>query len=139
MIISVFRRTATVERLQLLERVQRELLATHPKLWTLNVVVGESLLQPPPEVREMSGRLQKQFDDSTQGSATVLAVKGLGAVIARGFLATLALISNGSKPTEVFKTVDEATRWLATLPGTPPELRDASFGRDLEAFVAQTT
>jgi hypothetical protein len=138
-IISVFRRTATVERLALLERTQRELLATHPKLWALNIVIGDSLLQPPPEVRELSGRLQKQFDDTTQGSATVLAVKGLGAVIARGFLATLALISNGSKPTEVFKTVEEATRWLASQPGTPADLKDSSFGRDVEAFVAATS
>lgn len=137
-IISVFRRTATVERLELLERLQRDLLTRHPKLWTLNVVIGDSLQQPPAEVRELSSRLQKQFDDTTQGSATVLAVKGLGAVIARGFLATLALISQGSKPTEVFKTVGEATRWLATQPGTPAELKDPRFGTDVEAFVAAT-
>jgi hypothetical protein len=104
----------------------------------LNVVIGDSLQQPPAEVRELSSRLQKQFDDTTQGSATVLAVKGLGAVIARGFLATLALISHGSKPTEVFKTVAEATRWLATQPGTPAELKDTRFGTDVEAFVTAT-
>jgi len=138
--ICVFHRTATLERLELLQRLQTEHLTRVPKLYALNVITGESLQSPGPGVREKSAALQIEFDDKTVAAGTVLCMRGLGAVIARGFLAGLALISGGSKPTEVFKTVAEGALWMSKLPDAPPELAaNRSLVEDLEAFVASVT
>jgi hypothetical protein len=136
LVIAIFKDTATVERLHLLDRVQTEFARQHPKLYTLNVVVGASIKSPEAEVREVSAALQAKFNDTTAASATVLAVKGLGAVIARGFLAGLALASGGSTPTKVFKTVPEATTWLQGLPGVPIDLMTRrDLAAEIEAFM----
>ena len=137
--ICVFHQSATLERLELLEQRQAALLVSQPRLYALNVVVGTSILAPGPEVRLKSAALQTRFDDTTVASATVLAVRGLGAVIARGFLAGLALVAGASKPTQVFKTVAEAVTWLARLPGAPSQLAaNRDLVADVEAFVAET-
>jgi hypothetical protein len=92
-------------------------------MYALNVVVGTTMSQPEAAVRTRSAELQARFDASTKAAVTVLTVRGLGATIARGFLAMLALTASGSKPTEVFKTVEEAVTWLKGLPGAPAELQ----------------
>ncbi len=138
--ITVFHELATLERLRLLEALQRQVLTAHPKVFTLTVIVGSSITPPGPEVREFAASLQKQFDGTTAASATVLAARGLGAVIARGFLAGLALITAGAKPTQVFKTVEDAVRWLLALPELPEELSGAvDLVADVERFIAGTT
>jgi hypothetical protein len=136
LLIAVFHDNATLERLKLLEELQERFLTTFPKMYALNLVVGRSLKQPEPAVREKAAAMQQRFDGSTSAAATVLAVKGLAAAIARGFMATLALVAGGSKTTHVFKTVPEALAWLSELPGAPESFKtfDAS---SIEAFAAQ--
>ena len=136
LLITVFHETATLERLTLLEELQGRFVATHPKMYALNVVVGQSVKQPEVAVREKAAAMQKRFDGSTAAAVTVLAVKGLAAAIARGFMAALALVSTGSKTTQVFKTVPEALAWLVALPGAP-ELFKTVDAASVEAFVAQ--
>jgi hypothetical protein len=137
LIIAVFEETATVERLHLLDQLQTVFATKHPKLFTLNVIIGASIKNPEPAVRDVSSRMQAKYTGTTAASATVLAIKGLGAVIARGFLAALALVSPGTSPTHVFKTVPEATAWLQQLPEAPVDLKTlASLAADVEAFVA---
>lgn len=133
--ISVFDKTATLERLELLEKLQAEFIKQHPAMFALNVVVGTALSQPEAAVRVKSAELQKRFDTSTKAAVTVLAVRGLGATIARGFLAMLALTASGSKPTEVFKTVEEAAAWLKALPGAPAEVQRLDAAA-ISTFVA---
>lgn len=137
LIISVFEETATVERLALLERLQKDFVAKTGRVYTLNVIIGHTIKSPEAAVREYSAKLQAQFNSVVAGSATVLAVKGLGAVIARGFLAALALIAGGTTPTQVFKSVEEACHWLRTLPEAPASLADqAHLEQDVAAFMA---
>jgi hypothetical protein len=136
LIISVFHETATVERLILLDRLQTALAAEHPRLYALNVVVGASIKNPPSSVRDLSAQLQAKFEGRTAGAATVLAVRGLAAVIAHGFLAALALVAS-STPTQVFKTLPDATRWLQGLPDAPADFsRLETLAADVEAFIA---
>jgi hypothetical protein len=134
LLITVFRETATLEGLTLLEDVQGRFVKEHPKMFALNVVFGAAVKAPSAEVRERAAALQARFDGSTAASATVLAVKGLAATIARGFLAALALMSSASKSTQVFKSAPDALDWLRGLPGFPPEL-SALSAAELEAFV----
>jgi hypothetical protein len=135
--LCVFHQSATVERLELLERLQADLLTRQPRLYALNVITGASIQAPGPEVRVKSAALQTRFDATTVASATVLTMRGLGAVIARGFLAGLALVAGGSRPTEVFRTVAEGVVWISRLPGAPPELAASrTLVADVEAFVA---
>jgi hypothetical protein len=122
LLVTVFRETANAERLTLLEELQGRFVKDHPRMFALNVIVGERMQAPDANLRERAAALQKRFDSSTAAAVTVLAVKGLGAVLARGFLAGLALVSSGSKPTQVFKTTAEALAWLQGLPDFPPEL-----------------
>lgn len=137
LLVTVFEETATVERLALLEQLQEGFVRAHPKMYALNVVVGDTVKNPEPAVRETSARLQEKFNQATVASATVLAVRGLGAVIARTFLAALALLARGSTPTQVFKTVPEAARWLQALPGAPGELaQEPGLADEVDAFVA---
>lgn len=135
LLITVFRETATLEGLALLEDVQGRFVKEHPKMFALTVVFGSAIKAPSGEVRERAAALQARFDGSTAGAATVLAVKGLAATIARGFLATLALVSSASKSTQVFKATPEALDWLRALPGFPPELGELGVA-ELEAFVS---
>lgn len=135
-LVTVFDRTATMERLTLLEKTQAQFIATHPRMVAFNVVTGDSLQQPPAEVRALSSQLQQRFDGSTLVSATVLDVKGLGAAIARGFLAALALVSGGSKPTQVFRTSADALTWLRGLPEWANHGDAALTAQAIDDFVA---
>jgi hypothetical protein len=137
LLVTVFHETATLERLTLLEELQTRFVAIHPKMYALNVVVGQSVKQPEAAVREKAAAMQKRFDGSTCAAVTVLAVKGLAAAIARGFMAALALVSGGSKTTQVFKTVPEALAWLNALPQAP-EIFKTIDAASVEAFVAQS-
>ncbi len=106
-------------------------------IFTLNVVIGRSLRSPGAEVRERSAFLQAKFKQTTLASATVIAVTGLGAVIARSFMAALALVAPDTNPSHVCKTTVEATRWLQSHPKAGIDLQ--TFPRlalDVEAFVA---
>jgi hypothetical protein len=137
LIIAVFDESATAERLAMLDKVQGEFLASAPRMYALNVITGASIKAPAPEVREIAARLQTKYNATTVASATVLTMKGLGAVIARGFLAGLVLVSRGNTPTQVFKTVTEAVEWLQRLPSAPPELsRVSTLAQEVEAFVS---
>ena len=136
LLITVFQETATLERLALLEELQTRFVATHPKMYALNIVVGQSVKQPEVVVREKAAGMQRRFDSSTSAAVTVLAVKGLAAAIARGFMAALALVSAGSKTTQVYKTVPEALAWLQALPGAP-EVFKTFDAASIERFVAQ--
>lgn len=135
LLITVFHDTATLERLLLLEELQTRFLVSFPKMYALNLVVGKSVKQPEADVREKAAELQKRFDGSTAAAATVLSVKGLAAAIARGFMAALALVSGGSKATQVFKTVPEALAWLSALPGAPETFKTFDAA-SIEAFAA---
>ena len=135
LLITVFDQTATVERLTLLDTLQGRFITRNPKMYALNVIIGVAVQQPEPAVREKAAALQQKYDAANVAAVTVLAVKGLGAVLARGFLAALALVSGGSKPTQVFKTLAEAVTWLRGLPNAPAALKALEVS-EVEAFVA---
>ena len=135
LLITVFDQTATVERLTLLDTLQGRFITRNPKMYALNVIIGVAVQQPEPAVREKAAALQQKYDAANVAAVTVLAVKGLGAVLARGFLAALALVSGGSKPTQVFKTLAEAVTWLRGLPNAPAALKALEVSV-VVAFVA---
>jgi hypothetical protein len=139
LLVSVFVETATLDRLALLERLQTEFVEKAGNIFTLNVVIGRSLRSPGAEVRERAAFLQAKFKQTTLASATVVAVTGLGAVIARSFMAALALVAPDTNPSHVCKTIVEATRWLQSHPKAGVDLQTfPRLAHDIEAFVAAT-
>ncbi len=119
LIVTVYSDIPTVPVLKQIQELQdRQAAEFGNQLLLCNVVNAPRLSQPPPEVRDFSSKMQERMDAFTVGSATVLRMRGLSAVLARGFMAGLALVRHTQHPTRVFKETDEAIAWLLTLPGS---------------------
>ncbi len=100
-----------------------------------NVVTAGKLTPPPPEVRDFSAKMQLRLEAYSAGSATVLRMTGLSAVLARGFMAGLALLTHTNRPNAVFKDTDEAVTWLMALPGGKVLSREPNVAADVRAWV----
>lgn len=136
LLISAYSQLPDVAALEQLEAVQaRHAAASGGKLLLCNVVTVEKLAAPPSEVREHSAKMQERLDAYSLGSATVLRMGGLSAVVARGFMAALALVTHSKIPNRVFKDIDEAVAWLMSLPGGERLARERSLAADVKTFV----
>jgi len=123
---------------QAMARRHRELSGRYgPKVTMVSIV--QRLGSPPsPELRERVGVELESLKKQSIGDFVVLRAKGLGAIIARSFLATVALLRGGGLvPMRVLKTAFEAGEEARQLPGQLPEIaNDLLLGEALEAFAA---
>lgn len=136
LVISAYTALPDVQMLMQLEEVQsRHAAQSGGKVLLCNVVTVPSLSAPPSEVREHSAKMQERLDAYSLGSATVLRMGGLSAVVARSFMAALAFVTHARTPNRVFKDTDEAITWLLTLPGTERLARERTLAADVKAFT----
>ncbi len=137
LIVTVFSDIPTVPLLTQIEEAQtRHAAQSGNQVLLCNVVIAPKLAPPSAEVREFSSQMQHRLEAFTVGSATVLRMGGLSAVLARGFMAGLALLRHTRHPTSVFKETDEAVTWLLSLPGGERLAREPDVQAQVRAYVA---
>lgn len=136
LLITAYSQLPDVAMLKQVEEVQeRHAAQSGGKVLLCNVVTVAKLTPPPSEVREHSSKMQARLDTYSLGSATVLRMGGLSAVVARGFMAALALITQTKTPNRVFKDTSEAVTWLLSLPGAERLSREQTLAADVKAFT----
>ncbi|MBS2033009.1 MAG: hypothetical protein JST54_34370 [Deltaproteobacteria bacterium] len=133
--VSVWFSELTERSLDALESHQRDLAKRYPSVTLLSVVVGASKA-PPPELRDRIKAQSNELRKQRIGNIVAVTNKGVGAIIARTFLAALSLISD--EKMIIVKTAREAAEAARAIPGQAGEvIAHASLGEELEAFVAQ--
>jgi hypothetical protein len=136
LVVTVFSESPSLAMLTEVEAVQtRHAGQFGNRLLLCNVVTVPKLSPPPPEVREFSSKMQQRLEACSVGSATVLRMSGLSAVLARGFLAGLALITHTNRPSGVFKDPDEAVAWLLKLPGGEVLAREPDVAKAVRGWI----
>lgn len=131
--ISVWYAEASVRGMELLMQQQDVLLRTHPTLTNLSVAISIPS-SPSKDVQEF---LKKNPGDLARSRGTVIAIlaKGLGAILARSFIAGFSLFSRSSLI--VVKSLEEATDEVQKLAGQDPLIaNDSKLAADLTAYVA---
>lgn len=71
-------------------------------------------------------RLVNSYGRRHLGAAIVIGAQGLDALMVRLTVNGMALFSRAESPLRMFATLDDASRWIANLPGQLPELRNAA-------------
>lgn len=124
----------TVEALDMLERHQTALAQKYGQVTLVSVVMGASK-NPPPEIRERLKRTSDFLSGQRIGNFVVVQTRGLGAIIARTFLAALSLLNPENM--RVIRTLEEAADEVRKLPKQHPEVvANVTLAADLVAFAA---
>lgn len=125
----------SVEHLEKLDGIQDKLVAEHGRISTCWIIsqVG-SMMRVSPAIRDKSLELDVKYEPHLRGSAIVIASKGIGAVMARGFLTTFFLLSRNRSPRDTFSSIAEGLVWLKALPEQHALVTGLSVS-ELEAFA----
>lgn len=120
--------------LDMMERHQTALSQRYGKVTLVSIVMGATK-NPPPAMRERLKRTADFLQDQRIGNFVVVLTRGLGAIIARTFLAALSLMN--SENMRVVRTLEDAADEIRKLPLQNEEVRgNAQLGADLVAFAA---
>lgn len=134
LLISVWFSQASLRGLEALSKHQLALVGRYGKITNLSVAV-KIPKAPGPEAQEWLKRNDKNLRGTSLGTVIVVLERGLGAILARSFIAAASLISANSM--HVVKTLEEATAKTKSLPGQARDIvEDASLTATLEVFVA---
>lgn len=132
--VTVWYSELTARALESLENHQIELAKKFPSVTLVSVVVGATK-PPPPELRDRIKARADLLRSQRIGNIVAVTNRGMGAIIARTFLAALSLISD--EKMTIVKSAREAAAAAQALPGQAPEVvNHAALGDELEAFVA---
>lgn len=131
-VISCFYEWPRPQSLKALAEAQRKVCDRFGKVVTLSVIPSAELQQirnrsvpanPPPEERDASIRATAAASDEmsshTIASAMVILTTGLVGVAVRTFMAGASLLSRTQSPLQTFRSIDEAVKWLESVPGVP--------------------
>lgn len=135
--VSVYRATTSLASLDQLEKYETQHSQANPKFSTLSVITQvKDLVKVDDAVRARGVELSNRFEASVRGSAIVVSVHGLTAVIIRSFLSAFFLLSKSSMPIKTFSNLEDALAWLRALPGQDTELKtDLRLLKDLQDFT----
>lgn len=134
MLVSVWYAQATLKGLEALGKYQLELVRLHGKITNLSVAV-KIPRAPGPEAQEWLRKIDKELRGTSHGTIIVVLERGLGAILARSFIAAASLISANAM--HVVKTLAEAAEKARTLPSQARDIADDSkLVTSLEVFVA---
>ncbi len=132
-LVSVWYSELTMRVVDALDAHQAELVKKYGKV-TLISIVSSASKTPPPEIREELKRRQPLQAATRLGNIVVVNTRGLGAIIARTFLAALSLTNAGLT---VAKDFDDAAMRARAIPAQFPEVvANTTLGPDLKAFAS---
>lgn len=133
--VSVWYSELTARSLEALEQHQTELAKKYKSVTLVSVVVGASK-PPPPELRDRIKARADLLRSQRIGNIVAVTNRGVGAIIARTFLAALSLLSD--EKMTIVKSARDAAEAARALPGQAEEIvARGALGEELEAFVAQ--
>jgi hypothetical protein len=121
----LWRRTPTAERMRLLTRVTERMLADFPDgFWQIQVIEPTSA-PPASEQRKQSSQLLDRMKGAARAIAFVIEGDDARTAIVRTILRGMALLSRGAIPKHFFKDESSARHWIAEqLALTAPQLRE---------------
>jgi hypothetical protein len=112
--VNLWRGTITIERLERVVAVERQLFVTHPKLGVVTVIEPSTPLIRN-DAREAGDRLQKETAKHLIAMAYVIEGGGFMAAAARGVLATTQLLLRSAFPMKAFADPDNAAKWISPI------------------------
>lgn len=120
--------------LDALAKHQQALASKHGKITMVSVVMGATKA-PGPELRERLKAQAAEMEKQRRGNIIVVQTRGMGAIIARSFLAMLSLISK--EHMKVPLTLEAAAEEARQLPGQDAAtVANAGLADELIAFAA---
>ena len=133
LMISVWYQEASLRGFEALGKTQDRLVAQYGMISSINISVILPRA-PPPEAIEWVKSQQAKSDATTRETVVVLLSRGLSAVIARTFLATVSLFSR--RNLKVVKTLTEAVEVIQRAPGQDSAIAgNPTLVATLEEFV----
>jgi len=121
--LPLFLRGGTLASLDLMDRVEGELVAEHPRQVTVIALVPQFDFEAmPPGVREKSTEMFAKYKGDLIGTATVVGGSGFFPSLIRSVVSGAALLSRSRVPQKSFARVEDALGWAATLEGQVPTL-----------------
>ncbi|MGV3620502.1 MAG: hypothetical protein ACO1OB_06780 [Archangium sp.] len=134
LLVSVWYSQATLRGLEAHDRQHVALAREFGKITSLSVAV-KIPRAPGPEAQEWLKRSAEALFGTSHGTVIVVLERGLGAILARSFIAAASLIS--ANPIQVTRTIDDAVQRVKAFPEQHPTLiSDAGLTATLEAFAA---
>ena len=133
LLLTQMRQSTTMEFIEALDAAQAKLVASYPKLSSINVL-RQSAMKVDEAVRARSVEVSAKYEHLGVGTAIVVLSRGLAGVGVRTALSMFFMLSKQSTPSKVYSNVAEALEWLKTLPGQDPSLQQAALS-ELEAFL----
>lgn len=135
LLVGVWYSQATLRALEALEKHQLELAKQYGPITNLSITV-KIPKAPGPEAQEWLKRSEPTLRGSSRGTVIVILERGLGAIIARTFIAGASLISSANM--QVVKTIAEGVDRVRALPNQHASLLDdAGLVDALSAFARQ--
>lgn len=133
LLVSIWYSELSLRSIDALDAHQKTLAERYGKV-TMISVVSSATKNPSPELREELKRRAPNQESMRIGNIVVVNARGLGAIIARTFLAALSLVQSGLS---VAKDIDDAAARAKAIPGQHPEVvASTTLAADLKAFAA---
>lgn len=114
-LITVWRRTATVERLRKVAPCQRDFMRRYPGGFTLLSIVEPEGRDFSAESRAEAAKLGRETHAYIRGQAYVIEGRGFMAAAVRSIVSGTMLLTRFQAPQKVFDGVGEAGPWLVKL------------------------
>ncbi len=107
LVVAVFHDSGSVAELDARVALQKKVIAEDGSHVMMTII--PSLRRPvDPDVRTRAAALAREEPQLNEGSILVVTATGLGAVLFRGFMATMALVVPSIGKQKIVKSVDEA-------------------------------
>lgn len=133
-LVTVWYSQATLRGLEALARQQRALAAVHGKVTNVSVAL-KIPRTPGPDAQEWLRKNDDELTATSRGTVVVVLERGLGAILARSFIAAASLIARNT--IHAVKTIEEAAERVKAMPGQAPALvADGALAAKLAAFAA---
>ena len=130
LVVNVWFSEATVRGIEAIGAAQKSVVDAHGPATMLSISMSVPRA-PAPEVAEWLKKNQRSDDPNTRATIVCLLARGLGAVIARSFIAAISLV--GGQRLTVVKSLAEAVDETVKIDG---KVDRAVLVRDLEALLA---
>jgi hypothetical protein len=135
LMVMVWRGEVSVESLEKTNAVEEALVKQFGKISVIGAITNLVGGIPSAELRKSGADAMRRFQPHVRGTALVVMAEGAKAVLARTFLAGMALLIDFKSPMKTFRVLGEAVGWLNE---KGAELQGDGVARAVELFVTQS-
>jgi hypothetical protein len=135
LMVMVWRGEVSVDSLAKTNAVEDALVKQFGKISVIGAITNLVGGIPSAELRKSGAEAMRRFQPHVRGTALVVMAEGAKAVLARTFLAGMALLIDFKSPMKTFRVMGDAVTWLNE---RGSELHNESVARAVELFVSQS-